>query len=91
MDIAELVTAAEAAVESVETPLRTVLDEHFPQLKALAAKVMNDPLIQAAVQVAEDVALPPAAKPVIADFLVKLAASYRQPAAAEPAPEPQAA
>lgn len=87
MSLTDVVAAFKTDLEDGETKIRTVLDEHVPALVALAEKVSNDPLIQAA----EAAALPPGAKQLVAEFITKLAATFPPPAPAEAAPEPQAA
>lgn len=83
-----IVDDVKTAAESAEVNIRTVLDQHMPGLIALAERVENDPLIQAA----EAAALPAGAKQIVADFITKLAESFPQPAAlVEAAPEPAAA
>ena len=83
MSLTDVVAAFKTDLEDGETKIRTVLDEHVPALVALAEKVSNDPLIQAA----EAAALPPGAKQLVAEFITKLAATF-PPAPAEAAPEP---
>jgi hypothetical protein len=80
-DIVSLATIAQdikTAVESAEVNVRTVLDQHMPGLVALAERVENDPLIQAA----EAAALPPGAKLIVADFIAKLAGMFPEPSPA---------
>ena len=59
-----IVDDVKTAAESAEVNIRTVLDQHMPGLVALAERVENDPLIQAA----EAAALPPGAKQLVADL-----------------------
>ena len=87
VSLTDVIAAFKTDLEDGETKIRTVLDEHVPALVALAEKVSNDPLIQAA----EAAALPPGAKQLVADFITKLAATFPPPAPVEAAPEPQAA
>ena len=83
VSLTDVVAAFKTDLEDGETKIRTVLDEHVPALVALAEKVSNDPLIQAA----EAAALPPGAKQLVAEFITKLAATF-PPAPVEAAPEP---
>ncbi|HTX49205.1 MAG TPA: hypothetical protein VME40_07430 [Caulobacteraceae bacterium] len=87
VSLTDVVTAFKTDLEDGEAKIRTVLDQHMPGLVALAEKVENDPLIQAA----EAAALPPGARLIVADFISKIAAEFPQPAAdpADPA-EPAA-
>jgi len=83
MSLTDVVAAFKTHLENGEAELRTVLDEHVPGLVALAEKVENDPLIQAA----EAAALPPGAKQLVADFITKLAETFPQQADTPVAPE----
>lgn len=86
MSLADVEHNIRSALETADASVRQVLDQHMPGLAALAEKVDSDPLIGAAIEVAADALLPPEVKPVLADILRRLAATYRQ----QPA-EPQAA
>ena len=84
MSLATAVADLKTALEDGESRLRVVLDQHMPALVALAERADSDPLISAAVAIAEDELLPPAAKPILAEVLHRLAYTYRErPAAAQ--------
>ncbi len=87
MSLTDVVAAFRTDLEAGEAKIRTVLDQHVPGLVALAEKVENDPLIQAA----EAAALPPGAKQLVADFITRLADTFpQQPVTEPPVTEPPA-
>jgi hypothetical protein len=87
MSLKTLADDIKTALEDAETKTRTILDQHMPQLTAMAEAVESDPLIQAV----EAAVLPPGARAVIADMVTKLASEFAPPAAPEVAAAPEPA
>ena len=81
MSLTTLAASMKADIEELLVRGHNIADEYGPELTAIAERVENDPLIQAA----ESAVLPPEAKQLVADLILKLAAIYPQPA---PAPAP---
>lgn len=88
MSLATLANDIKTALEDGETRIRTVLDQHMPNLIALGTAVENNPVIQAAESAAH---LPPSILQGFADLLNRAAAEFPAPMSTQPAADVTAA